>query len=210
MTVTDNRATVSTVVTIESDTLLALINGCKVATSDDKTLPVFTGIGLELSHGELIGFATDRYRLAVGTIALPDYSGDDFRVILSPESIRNLTLVLKANAGGSVELQFHGNGVKVTTLTGIVELSDSGIDMPKWRSLLTNSYDGVNVPIRFNAQFLADIYKIAGKVRNGYGKGLAPNHVDLNFNGASRAAVATFTDRYAVQWQYLLMPVRIP
>jgi DNA polymerase III subunit beta len=132
--------------TLESDVFAAAVAQVAVAAGRDDTLPVLTGVRLELEGDRLTLAATDRYRLAVRTVRWNPSSPDLSTTALVPartlaETAKALTsgpevtLALSApgGSGGEGMIGFEGGdkgGARRTT-SRLLEG-----EFPKYRSLL--------------------------------------------------------------------------
>ncbi|HET6909075.1 MAG TPA: DNA polymerase III subunit beta [Mycobacteriales bacterium] len=129
--------------TIGSDAFAAAVSSVAVAAGRDDTLPVLTGIRVELEGEELTLAATDRYRLAVRTLRWKPSDPNMSATALVPartlaESAKSLTagaevtLALAGAAAGEGLLGLFGASRRTTT-----RLLDG--EFPKYRSLLPDS-----------------------------------------------------------------------
>jgi DNA polymerase-3 subunit beta len=129
--------------TIGSDAFAAAVASVAVAAGKDDTLPVLTGIRVELDGEELTLAATDRYRLAVRTLRWKPADPSMQATALVPartlaESAKSLTsgaevtVSLAAGASGEGLLGLSGGSRRTTT-----RLLDG--EFPKYRSLLPDS-----------------------------------------------------------------------
>jgi len=129
--------------TIGSDAFAAAVSSVAVAAGRDDTLPVLTGVRVELEGEELTLAATDRYRLAVRTLRWKPSDPTMSATALVPartlaESAKSLTagaevtLALAAGAAGEGLLGLFGASRRTTT-----RLLDG--EFPKYRSLLPDS-----------------------------------------------------------------------
>jgi len=129
--------------TIGSDAFAAAVSSVAVAAGRDDTLPVLTGVRVELEGEELTLAATDRYRLAVRTLRWKPSDPTMSATALVPartlaESAKSLTagaevtLALAAGTAGEGLLGLFGASRRTTT-----RLLDG--EFPKYRSLLPDS-----------------------------------------------------------------------
>jgi DNA polymerase III subunit beta len=129
--------------TIGSDAFAAAVASVAVAAGRDDTLPVLTGIRVELEGEELTLAATDRYRLAVRTLRWQPNDPSMSATALVPartlaESAKSLTagaevtLALASGTAGEGLLGLAGASRRTTT-----RLLDG--EFPKYRSLLPDS-----------------------------------------------------------------------
>ena len=125
---------------LESDVFAAAVAQVALAAGRDDTLPVLTGVRLEIDGDQLTLAATDRYRLAVRTLPWRPEQAGASTVALVPartlaDTAKALTggpeVVLALATGGAGEgmIGFEGGGRRTTSrlLEG---------EFPKYRSLL--------------------------------------------------------------------------
>jgi DNA polymerase-3 subunit beta len=128
--------------TVAGEVLTQAVAQVSIAASRDETLPILTGIRIEIEGDELTLLATDRYRLAVRTI--PWRPGDPSASSVALIRARTLSDVAKAlgtsadvtfalTTGGATEMVgFEAGGRRTTSL-----LVDG--DYPKVRALFPDS-----------------------------------------------------------------------
>jgi DNA polymerase-3 subunit beta len=127
---------------LESDVFGAAVAQVALAAGRDDTLPVLTGVRIEIEGDQLTLAATDRYRLAVRTLPWRPERPDLSATALVPartlaETAKALTsgpeVLLALSTGGAGEgmIGFEGGGRRTTSrlLEG---------EFPKYRSLLPN------------------------------------------------------------------------
>jgi DNA polymerase III subunit beta len=125
---------------LESDVLAAAVSQVALAAGRDDTLPVLTGVRVEIDGDSLTLAATDRYRLAVRQLAWTPRQPDLVTTALVPartlaDTAKSLTtgpevvLALATGATGEGMIGFSGGGRRTTT-----RLLDG--EFPKYRSLL--------------------------------------------------------------------------
>ncbi len=133
--------------TLESDVFAAAVAQVALAAGRDDTLPVLTGVRVEIEGDTLTLAATDRYRLAVRTLswrpATPDLSttalvpartlADVAKALTSGPEV---TVALATGAAGEGMIGFEGAGRRSTSrlLEG---------EFPKYRSLLPSESSAV-------------------------------------------------------------------
>jgi DNA polymerase-3 subunit beta len=132
---------------LESDVFGAAVAQVALAAGRDDTLPVLTGVRLEIEGENLTLAATDRYRLAVRTLpwkpATPDVSvtalvpartlADTAKALTAgPEVV----LALSAAGAGEGMIGFEGSGRRTTS-----RLLDG--EFPKYRSLLPSESSAI-------------------------------------------------------------------
>jgi len=130
--------------TIGSDAFAAAVGSVAVAAGRDDTLPVLTGVRIEIEGEEVTLAATDRYRLAVRTLRWKPVDPSLQATALVPartlaEAAKSLTsgaevtLALAAAGTGEGLLGLAGGSRRTTT-----RLLDG--EFPKYRSLLPDSF----------------------------------------------------------------------
>ncbi|PWV47852.1 DNA polymerase III beta subunit [Nocardiopsis sp. L17-MgMaSL7] len=133
--------------TIGSDAFAAAVSQVAVAAGRDDTLPMLTGIRVEI-EGETITLAsTDRYRLAVRELSWKPENPDLSAVALVPaktlhDTAKSLTsgaevaIALSGTETGEGMMGFEGGGRRTTT-----RLLDG--EFPKYRALLPDTFNTV-------------------------------------------------------------------
>ena len=132
---------------LESDVFAAAVAQVALAAGRDDTLPVLTGVRLEIEGDQLTLAATDRYRLAVRTLPWRPEQADLSTVALVPartlaDTAKALTggpevlLALAGGGAGEGMIGFEGGGRRTTSrlLEG---------EFPKYRSLLPSESSAV-------------------------------------------------------------------
>jgi DNA polymerase-3 subunit beta len=213
--ITEDMVTVSGFA-VDGAVLRELLTGALVGTGRDDTLPTLTGVLLEWESTELRAVSTDRYRLVVGAA----YSDTTIHGV---QSYRDVTsdgsaLVQRRDVAELVKVLPKKYGVELARVTlvgdSIVFSNGDGVgawsrtvpvlmgDFPRYRSLLPGpEKTGEVAGIRFNPTFMADAAKIPHD-RN--------TPITWRFTGENRPAVASYDrTQNGVDWQYLLMPVRL-
>jgi len=125
---------------LESDVFAGAVAQVALAAGRDDTLPVLTGVRLEIEDDALTLAATDRYRLAVRTLPWkPGTPGLSTTALVPARTLADtakaltagpeVTLALSSAAGGEGMIGFEGGGRRSTSrlLEG---------EFPKYRSLL--------------------------------------------------------------------------
>ena len=133
--------------TVGSDAFAAAVSQVAVAAGRDDTLPMLTGVRVEI-EGETITLAsTDRYRLAVRELTWKPENPELSAVALVPaktlhDTAKSLTsgaevsVALSSGDGGEGMIGFEGGGRRTTT-----RLLDG--EFPKYRALLPDSFNTV-------------------------------------------------------------------
>lgn len=189
---------------VQASALHASLKGALVATSD--AAPVFDGVLIETGTPTgLRVVATDRYRIAVGDVSVTELSGDPLTIHVSSDGVKllidGLKSIIKLNKAARIAVEISVDEIIIGHGDVYARAAATGLAFPKYESLIPTDFSGVpgDESIGFNPAFLSDIYKISGKI----------DKVSIQFNGATRPALATFNDNYGVAWRYLLMPVRL-
>ena len=129
--------------TMGSDAFAAAVTSVAVAAGKDDTLPVLTGIRVEIDGEDVTLAATDRYRLAVRTLRWQPVDPSLQATALVPartlaEAAKSLTsgaeVTLALAAGGTGEGMFGLTGTARRTTTRLLDG-----EFPKYRSLLPDS-----------------------------------------------------------------------
>jgi DNA polymerase III subunit beta len=130
--------------TVASDVFAAAVSQVAVAAGRDDTLPMLTGVRVEIEGERLTLAATDRYRLAVRELSWkPETPGLSHAVLVPARTLLDaartltsgpeLTLALSAADAGEGMMGFGGTGRRTTT-----RLLDA--EFPKYQSLWPASY----------------------------------------------------------------------
>ena len=132
---------------LESDVFAAAVAQVALAAGRDDTLPVLTGVRIEIEGDQLTLAATDRYRLAVRTLPWRPQVADVSATALVPArtladtakalaSGPEVTLALSTAGAGEGMIGFEGGGRRTTSrlLEG---------EFPKYRSLLPSESSAV-------------------------------------------------------------------
>lgn len=131
---------------VAGDVFASAVAQVVVAASRDETLPVLTGVRVEIEDGEVTLLATDRYRLAVRT--LPWSGGEDRPSATALVRARTLSEVARSMGSGEVVLalspEAEGEPGRGRSASGLVGFEAGGRrttsllvdgDYPKVRSL---------------------------------------------------------------------------
>ena len=125
---------------LRGDMFAAAVGQVSVAAGRDDTLPVLTGVRLEIEGEKITMAATDRYRLAVRELAwTPEQSGLSAVALVPARTLADtakslagsdkVTVALAAGGSGEGLVGFEGSGRRTTS-----RLLDG--EFPKYRSLL--------------------------------------------------------------------------
>ena len=132
---------------VGSDVFAAAVAQVAVAAGRDDTLPMLTGVRVEIEGSTLTLASTDRYRLAVREITWSPENPDVSAVALVPaktlaDTAKSLTsgaevsIALATGEGAEGMIGFEGGGRRTTT-----RLLDGWF--PKYRALLPDSFNSV-------------------------------------------------------------------
>ncbi|KJK47677.1 DNA polymerase III subunit beta [Lentzea aerocolonigenes] len=118
-----------------------------VAAGKDDTLPMLTGVRVEIGDGKLVLVATDRFRLAMREFPWePDASLGEVAVLVPARTLGDAAKTL-GSSGGKVEMSLAAND-------GLLGLSGSGkrtttrlldADFPKYRQLLPTEHSAAAI-----------------------------------------------------------------
>jgi DNA polymerase-3 subunit beta len=125
---------------LRGDAFAAAVGQVSIAAGRDDTLPVLTGVRMEIEGEKITMAATDRYRLAVRELAwTPEQSGLSAIALVPARTLADtakslasadkVTLALASGAAGDGLVGFEGAGRRTTS-----RLLDG--EFPKYRSLL--------------------------------------------------------------------------
>jgi DNA polymerase III subunit beta len=129
--------------TLGSDAFAAAVTSVAIAAGRDDTLPVLTGVRIEIDGEDVTLAATDRYRLAVRTLRWQPADPSLQATALVPartlaEAAKSLTagaeVTLALSSGGTGEGMFGLSGASRRTTTRLLDG-----EFPKYRSLLPDS-----------------------------------------------------------------------
>jgi len=129
--------------TLGSDAFAAAVTSVAIAAGRDDTLPVLTGIRIEIAGEDITLAATDRYRLAVRTLRWQPSDPSLQATALVPartlaEAAKSLTagaeVTLSLAAGSTGEGMFGLSGASRRTTTRLLDG-----EFPKYRSLLPDT-----------------------------------------------------------------------
>src|SRR5438270_3798434 len=129
--------------TIGSDAFAAAVGSVAVAAGRDDTLPVLTGVRVEIVGEEVTLAATDRYRLAVRTLRWkPSDPSLSATALVPAKTLAESAKSLTAGAEVTLSLASGGTGEGLLGLTGATRRTTTRLldgEFPKYRSLLPDS-----------------------------------------------------------------------
>jgi DNA polymerase-3 subunit beta len=149
--------------TVAGDVFSHAVAQVSVAAGRDDTLPVLTGVRVEIDGETVTLAATDRYRLAVRELRWsPEQSGASAIALVPARSLSDtaralssadkVTVALSATAGGEGLIGFEGNGRRTTQ-----RLLDG--EFPKYRTLLPT--ESSSVAVVETAPFVEAVKRVA-------------------------------------------------
>jgi len=183
--------------TIKADRLTALLAGTSVAACTDKSISILNVVQIQIDNGVIRLSSTDRYRLATGEIPI-DYAGDPINLIISLDTVKQLITWLKPLKDSVILVSRYTNGLILNNNGREYLVAKVDQDYPDLTKVFPTQFDGVS-EIYLDSTYLSDVVKVSGK-------GI---RVKWEFSTPVRPAVATFTDKYKINWQYLVMPQRV-
>ena len=134
---------------LESDVFAAAVQQVAIAAGRDDTLPVLTGVRIEIEGEQITLAATDRYRLAVRTLAWkPEQPGLSATALVPARTLAETAKALTGGAEVTVSLSAAGPGGGEGMIgfqgsqAGQVRRTTSRLlegEFPKYRSLLPDS-----------------------------------------------------------------------
>lgn len=189
--------------TIKADKLAALLAGASVAACTDKSVSVLNKVQLEIDNGVIRLSATDRYRLAIGELPI-EYTGDPIKVFITNDNVKPLLSWLKSMKDNLIVIfQFdngfkHNKGLILNCGGNEYKIITTDTDYPDLNKIIPTEFDGVS-EIYFDSTYLSDVVKVSGKgVR-----------IKWQLSTPVRPALATFSDKHGIEWQYVVMPQRV-
>ena len=125
---------------IDSDVFATAVAQVALAAGRDDTLPVLTGVRVEIEGDQLTLAATDRYRLAVRTLTWkPEQSDLSVTALIPARTLADTAKALTAAAEVTVALSTPGSGEGMIGFEGGGRRTTSRLlegEFPKYRSLL--------------------------------------------------------------------------
>jgi DNA polymerase-3 subunit beta len=131
--------------TVDAATFATAVSQVAIAAGRDDTLPMLTGVRVELEGGKLTLLATDRYRLAVREIDWHPDAPDVSMAALVPARTLNDTAKTLGPLGGSVTVALSrgGTGEGMIGFSGGARRTTSRLldgEFPKVRALLPDTH----------------------------------------------------------------------
>jgi DNA polymerase III sliding clamp (beta) subunit (PCNA family) len=126
----------TTTITISTEAFSAALHAVRYAVSTNPDLPMLGGVLLEVEDGVRV-VATDRYRLAVATLADAVVDGGPARA-LAPADLLDAALATAEQAPGRVVLTLDGDRITIGVGGRSLEGTLLPYDFPPYRRLLTD------------------------------------------------------------------------
>lgn len=183
---------------ISAVALNELLEGAMTHSGKDKGLPVLNSVILTAAEGELVAFATDRFRLIEGKIPLTE--GEELaQSILLLDDVKKILAMIKKVKVGEVLISREGDRITVSYLDQEVSFRAYDGNPPPYTHLFPAEESVTPLPeVMFNPSFFADYAKIGGKKEG----------VKITFHGKGKPMVIGLHGE-RVKWRALLMPMRI-
>jgi DNA polymerase III subunit beta len=196
--------------TMNAAILNDLLSGTLIAAGKDSSLPVLTCVQIESRDGKIIAAATDRYRLFIGRVDHATIDRDnvekikDFKILILREDLVKIKNLIKPLTGARVinpRVIFSVDGEKITvnTIDGSLSFLSWQGTFPAYEHLIPTTFEPAD-EIGVNPAFLADLAKVPG-----IDKGVP---LIIRTSGAKKPLLCE-TRAGDIQWQLLLMPMRV-
>lgn len=185
-------------ISISAVALNELLEGAMTHSGKDKGLPVLNSVILTATEGELVAFATDRFRLIEGKIPLTE--GEELgQSILLLDDVKKILTMIKKVKVGEVSISREGDRITASYLDQEVSFRAYDGNPPPYTHLFPTEESVTPLPeVMFNPSFFADYAKIGGKKEG----------VKITFHGKGKPmTIGLHGER--VKWRALLMPMRI-
>jgi len=199
--------TATTSFTIKAPLFDDLLSGALIAAGKDSSLPVLTCLQLESRDGKLIAAATDRYRLFIGRLAFDTLElkpESDLKILILRDDVAKIRSLIKPLTGKRVlnpyvQLTIDGERITVSTVDGSITFLSWGGTFPPYEHLIPTVFEPAD-EIGVNPAFLADLAKVPGIDKT------IPLIIRTS---GSRKPLLCETRAGDIQWQLLLMPMRV-
>ena len=199
--------TATTSFTIKAPLFDDLLSGALIAAGKDSSLPVLTCLQLESRDGKLIAAATDRYRLFIGRLAFDTLElkpENDLKILILRDDVAKIRSLIKPLTGKRVlnpyvQLTIDGERITVSTVDGSITFLSWGGTFPPYEHLIPTVFEPSD-EIGVNPAFLADLAKVPGIDKS------VPLIIRTS---GSRKPLLCETRAGDIQWQLLLMPMRV-
>jgi len=193
--------------TMNAPLLDDLLAGAALAGGKDSSLPTLECISLESRDGKLIAACTDRYRLFIGRVAFDHLEikpGEDISIMIHRMDVVKIRSLIKPLTGKRVlnprvNVAIDGNRITVSTVDGSVTVLSWDGKFPSYEHLIPTVFEPAD-EIGVNPAFLADLAKVPGIDKS----------VPLIIRTSGlRKPLLCETRAGDIQWQLLLMPMRV-
>lgn len=190
--------------TVKLGDLSSLLAGAITHAHAKDDLPVLNTVRLEATGTHLTATATDRYRLIHGAIALEDSSNTLPASLVSLADAKRILALLKGEGTrmGSlpVTISHAGDMLSVSVRANAITVSLVSGTYPPFEPYLDGNAPAMAQEVAtFNPAFFADYAKIAGKNKG----------VSIQFRGENKPMRVIIQNDDAVEWNAILMPMRI-
>jgi DNA polymerase III subunit beta len=193
--------------TIKAPLFDDLLSGALIAAGKDSSLPVLTCLQLESRDGKLIAAATDRYRLFIGRLSFDTLElkpESDLKILILRDDVAKIRSLIKPLTGKRVlnpyvQLTVDGERITVSTVDGSTTFLSWGGTFPPYEHLIPTVFEPSD-EIGVNPAFLGDMAKVPG-----IDKGVP---LIIRTSGAKKPLLCE-TRAGDIQWQLLLMPMRV-
>lgn len=193
-------ATAEPTFTVDRDLFAAAVTKVAVATGRDATMPMLTGLRIELDHGQVTLAGTDRFRLAIATVAVDPHSPDATGQWLWPAAA--LTRALKALPTGPITVGLPGDSDSWATLrSDNIEASTRLLDadFPRYRPI---------IPTEASTTVAVDRGKLAAAAAKACALSKQVGHIQLAVDGP-RLTVSPVVDEHQDRVRGATLPANI-
>jgi DNA polymerase III sliding clamp (beta) subunit (PCNA family) len=186
-------------VTIKADTLSTLLIGASQAIAspkDSKGIPFIGIVRLELADNTVTATGTDRYVVARGSVT--GLNGDGSGAVnLAPATLKAIGQLLKPLKDKAVTITL-GDTLTIECREWVQFFDSLALDnYPKISQLIPTEFSGLDRAITFDPAVMAKACKVTAA------------SVSWQFNGALKGAYGTATDTHGIEWDLMVMPLRV-
>jgi len=190
------------IITLDAAIFADLLSGAAIAADSSRdSMPRFAAVYLSAVNGELIAAATDRYRMAVGS--LPIESGELDLAGITLADIKRISAMIKPYITGKQLNKQNITLARVGDILGLsiggdsVSVSLNGEKFPDYSHLISEEFTPVP-SASLNLTLLASLAKIPHD---------STKPVIIGFTGENKAIQIRLAHA-AINWKVLLMPMR--
>jgi len=209
--------------TVDGAEFAEAVKQVQIAVSKDETLPLLTGIRVEINGDTMTLLATDRYRLAMREIKWNPRNPDvQAAVLLKAKTVSEVGSTLSGSGELSIALPAAGElsdlaeaarrislvaerntPLRLKFTQGSVAIDAGRGDEAQASETLQAHLSGDDITVAYNPAYLSDGLKVFGT-----------EFVRFSFTDAPKPAVISGQDEPLAEddrnYRYLLMPVRLP